>query len=300
MKINDFCRNCLQRKNIDAYPPSAAPDQIIAYQQAVRGILERGRSLSAPEISEQMQALRWDMFGIRKDYTEIKRHFNSLMLSLSPHMEQQIRSADDPLRQAVQYAMAGNYIDFAAIDTVDDGQLREKLDAAAEMTVNPRMLDAFRNEALRAQSLVYCTDNCGEIVADKLLMQILREMNPGLMITAIVRGKPVVNDATMEDAEQIGLSKTAQRVMGNGTAMPGTVLGAVSPETRQALEQADLLISKGQGNYEGLSGCGLNIFYLFLCKCERFIDRFHVPQFTGIMTREWLEDDEHYISIPSQ
>ena len=82
------------------------------------------------------------------------------------------------------------------------------------------------------------------------------------------------------------MGEVAQSVIGNGTAMPGNVLSAVSQEARSEIEQADLLISKGQGNYEGLSGCGLNIFYLFLCKCERFIDRFHVPQFTGIMTRE--------------
>ena len=288
MKINEFCRNCLLRKNLQAYPPSASPEQAAAYQKEVRSILDRCSGLSAPEITEKMDNLRWDMFGERKDFSGIKQHFNDLMLSLEPHMEQQIRNAEDPLKRAVQYAMAGNYIDFAVVKNVSEDQLREKLDTAAGISIDPKILDDFRSEALRARRLVYFTDNCGEIVADKLLIKVLRSINPKLTVTVIVRGKPVVNDATLEDAMQICLSEAAHCVIGNGTGMPGNVIGIVSPEAAQEIRQADLLISKGQGNFEGLSGCGLNIFYLFLCKCDRFMNLFQVPQFTGVMTREGI------------
>ena len=288
MKINEFCRNCLLRKNLQAYPPSASPEQAAAYQKEVRSILDRCSGLSAPEITEKMDNLRWDMFGERKDFSGIKQHFNDLMLSLEPHMEQQIRNAEDPLKRAVQYAMAGNYIDFAVVKNVSEDQLREKLDTAAGISIDPKILDDFRSDAPRARRLVYFTDNCGEIVADKLLIKALRSINPKLTVTVIVRGKPVVNDATLEDAMQIRLSEAAHCVIGNGTGMPGNVIGIVSPEAPQEIRQADLLISKGQGNFEGLSGCGLNIFYLFLCKCDRFMNLFQVPQFTGVMTREGI------------
>ena len=96
--------------------------------------------------------------------------------------------------------MAGNYIDFAVVDNVNEPQLRDKLDTAAAMTVDPQILDALCQETHTDQRLVYCTDNCGEIVADKLLIKVLRQLNPGLTVTVIVRGKPVVNDATMDDA----------------------------------------------------------------------------------------------------
>ena len=288
MKINEFCRNCLLRKNLQAYPPSASPEQAAAYQKEVCSIVDRCSGLSAPEITEKMDNLRWDMFGERKDLSGIKQHFNDLMLSLEPHMEQQIRNAEDPLKRAVQYAMAGNYIDFAVVKNVSEDQLREKLDTAAGISIDPKILDDFRSEALRARRLVYFTDNCGEIVADKLLIKVLRSINPKLTVTVIVRGKPVVNDATLEDAMQIRLSEAAHCVIGNGTGMPGNVIGIVSPEAAQEIRQADLLISKGQGNFEGLSGCGLNIFYLFLCKCDRFMNLFQVPQFTGVMTREGI------------
>ena len=288
MKINEFCRNCLLRKNLQAYPPSASPEQAAAYQKEVRSILDRCSGLSAPEITEKMDNLRWDMFGARKDFSGIKQHFNDLMLSLEPHMEQQIRNAEDPLKRAVQYALAGNYIDFAVVKNVSEDQLREKLDTAADISIDPKILEDFRSEALRARRLVYFTDNCGEIVADKLLIKVLRSINPKLTVTVIVRGKPVVNDATLEDAMQIRLSEAAHCVIGNGTGMPGNVIGIVSHEAAQEIRQADLLISKGQGNFEGLSGCGLNIFYLFLCKCDRFMNLFQVPQFTGVMTREGI------------
>lgn len=104
--------------------------------------------------------------------------------------------------------------------------------------------------------------------------------------TVIVRGKPVLNDATLEDAKYIHMEDVAQKVLGNGTGLPGNVVGAISKESMDEVENADLLISKGQGNYEGLSGCELNIYYLFLCKCEMFMRRFGVEQFTGIMARE--------------
>ena len=118
------------------------------------------------------------------------------------------------------------------------------------------------------------------------MISTLRDINPNLYISVIVRGKPVLNDATLEDAKYVHMEEVAQKVIGNGTGMPGNVIGAISQEAMDEVEKADLLISKGQGNYEGLSGCGLNIYYFFLCKCEMFMRRFDVEQFTGIMTRE--------------
>ena len=92
MKINKFCRNCLLRKNLQAYPPSASPEQAAAYQKEVCSIVDRCSGLSAPEITEKMDNLRWDMFGARKDYSEIKHHFNDLMQSLESYLERQIRN----------------------------------------------------------------------------------------------------------------------------------------------------------------------------------------------------------------
>ena len=288
MLINETCKSCLLGQNMEKYPDHASSDQIRTYQDAVRQIIADCDGLSTPQIAEQMYALRSEMFGPDRDYPGIKRHFNELMLSLLPYMEQQVKAAADPLKMAVQYAMAGNYIDFGAMKNVEEGRLREQLDQASDIRIDPQLLECFREEVLKARRMVLFTDNCGEIVTDRLLLSVLRKMNPAMYVTVILRGRPVVNDATPEDALQIRMEEAADRVIGNGTGMPGNVIDVLSGEVKEEIGRADLLVSKGQGNYEGLSGCGLNVFYLFLCKCDLFMKRFHVPRFTGIMTREQI------------
>lgn len=286
MIINENCKKCQIRKNMDAYPEGASSEKIGMYQARVREILDNCDGLSTPQVAEKMYDLRRELFGADKDYSEIKSYYNRLMLSLFPYMEQQVRNAEDPLTMAIQYAMVGNYIDFGAMENVDENELRAQLDQAAGISVSKEVLESFRKEILSARHMVYFTDNCGEIVTDKLLISVVRSLAPELPVTVIVRSKDAVNDATLDDARQIRMEEAASRVIGNGNGMPGNVICEMSPEAMNEIEKADILVSKGQGNYEGLSGCGLNIYYLFLCKCEAFMKRFNVPQFTGIMTRE--------------
>ena len=239
-----------------------------------------------PQVAEKMDNLRQELFGNVMDYTEIKQYYNQLMLDHFPYMKNKVDTSENHLKTAIQYAMVGNYIDFGALENVNEDELKAQLDEAININIDSKLLDVFKNDLVNAKRLVYFTDNCGEIVTDKLLISTLRDINPNLHITVIVRGKPVLNDATLEDAKYIHMEDVAQKVIGNGTRLPGNVIGAISKESMDEVENADLLISKGQGNYEGLSRCGLNIYYLFLCKCEMFMRRFGVEQFTGIMARE--------------
>ena len=116
-------------------------------------------------------------------------------------------------------------------------------------------------------------------------MKIIKTNFPHLNITAIVRGAPVFNDVTMNDAKEIGLDQIVN-VIENGTDIPGTQLDMVSADARQAIAKANLIISKGQGNFETLYGCKKNIYYIFLCKCELFVGRFQLPQFSGVFANE--------------
>ena len=286
MIINETCKACQLNKNINLYPADAPAEKVKVYQSRVRDILDICDGLTTPQVAEQMYDLRRELFGADKDYTEIKRYYNKLMFSLLPHMEQQVYAAEDPLKRAVQYAMAGNYIDFGALKSVDENELRNQLDQAAEIAIDAAVLDSFRKDILSARQMVYFTDNCGEVVADKLLISVIRSIAPEIEVTVVVRSKQAVNDATIEDGRQIRMEESATRVIGNGNGMPGNVISAMSPQAMKAVDKADLMVSKGQGNFEGLSGCGLNIYYLFLCKCETFMKRFEVPQFTGVMVRE--------------
>ena len=286
MRIGEYCKNCILGKKLNAYPPGATAAQVADYQARVREVVGRDVAVTSPELHSAIGAIYRDIFGPERDYAAVKRRFNDLMLSLEPAMQADVDAAPDPLKRAVQYAMTGNFIDFGVMSDVDEGALRQKLAAAGDMAVDGDALEALRREVVSARRLVCFTDNCGEIVADKVLLKALRRLNPGLCVTAVVRGLPVVNDATLEDAEQVGLGEAAQRVIGNGCDLPGNVLERISAEALGAVDAADVLIAKGQANYEGLSGCGRNLFYIFMCKCKLFTDRFGVAQYSGVLTRE--------------
>lgn len=111
-------------------------------------------------------------------------------------------------------------------------------------------------------------------------------MYPTLNIKVIVRGYPILNDATIDDMKTIGLDKLFD-IISNGTNIPGTSLNQISPIALEAIDNADVIIAKGQGNFETLRGCNRNIFYLFLCKCQLFTEKFNVPQFTPIIKNEF-------------
>lgn len=221
-----------------------------------------------------------------EDYSKIKKFFNTLMLTLENKMREEVRASKDPLCRAMQYAMGGNFIDFGAMGAVDENKLCEILDGSCDIEIDMGVLEELRADIKKAKNIVFFTDNCGEIVADKVLMNAIKGENPDAHLTAIVRGAPILNDATLEDAEQVGLELVADKVIGNGNGIAGNVLSRASSEAMAYINKADLLISKGQGNFETLSGCGLNVYYVFMCKCDLFVNRFNVPLYTGLLKKE--------------
>ena len=245
MVISEYCKKCQIKRNMVKYPANASAEQIKRYQDEVQEIVKNSDGYTTPQVSEKMNALRQEIFGSVMDYTDIKKHYNQLMLDYFPYMEEKVYAAENHLKMAIQYAMVGNYIDFGALENVNERELKEKLDEAVNIQIDSLMLETFCEDILHAKRLVYFTDNCGEIVTDKLLISALREINPNLYITVIVRGKPVLNDATLEDARDVHMEEVAQKVMGNGTGMPGNVIGAISKEAMDEVESADVLISKG-------------------------------------------------------
>ena len=293
--MNNMCRDCMLDKHLNRYPEGTPEEVVKEYQETVVWITDQpGAVPTGPEVFYQVKALRRRLFGEGEmNFTEIKRHFNALMLEIEGELERRVEASEDPLKSAVQYAMMGNFIDFAALDKVEESKLMELIDRAPDITVDEECLELLRERVTRARTLVYVTDNCGEIVMDKILLRQFLCMNPGTEVTVIVRGEPVANDATMEDAEQVGLTQIG-RCIGNGTATDGTVLRIVSRAAREAIALADVVISKGQANYETLYGCAYNVFFIFMCKCMLFMDRFKVPQFTGILT---FEDPEILFNV---
>ena len=285
-KLNSICLHCVAKDRIGQFPENASEEDKLTYMRAVFEELSKIENQHGPTIATRnIYDLQKSMFGYHESYLELRTRFNSLMLEKEAEIRKSIQGAEDSLKAAIQYAIAGNYIDFMVMKNVDEKTLNTLLNEAPDYEINQDVLEILRGDICKAKRLVYLTDNCGEIVMDKLMIEQIGKTNPELNITAIVRGEEILNDATMEDAVQIGLMDVAT-VIGNGDSLPGTCLYRISDEAKCALEQADVVISKGQGNLEMLQGCDMNLYHIFLCKCEMISQMFQVPKFTPMLVKE--------------
>ena len=289
-RLNSECIKCLLKKYLS--DPPAGIDEITKtdYFRRVLGIIANAdNSVSAPEIVAMVTRLQKEMFGKFDDYTELKKHFNALMDGYGERLTKNIAASDDGLRLAVCYSLLGNYIDFGAMDSVDENKLDKMIADASALEFDETELSNLKNDLKNAEKLVFITDNCGEIALDKLLMKKLLTDYPSLNLKIIVRGAPVLNDATLDDARQIGLDGVAP-VYSNGSDVAGTCLGSISAEAKEIIEQANVIIAKGHGNFETLQYCGKNVYYLFLCKCLLFAERYNVPRFTPMLLNDLRMD----------
>ena len=283
--LSPRCMRCMLDKYLDACPEDTPWQKRADYQRLVlRTVADGSETMTAPEISDALSGVLRDWFGITRDYTEIKRHFNQLVLGLEPQLAERMAASDDPLDLAIRCALVGNFIDFGPTGDVSEEKLLQLVDEAPAMELDAEALADLKERIAAARTVTVLTDNCGEVVLDKLLMTQIARVNPQAQITAIVRGADTSNDATMDDARQVGLDSVA-RVIPNGSGIAGTSLSDVNEETLAALRDSDLVISKGLANYETLSGRGENIYFLFLCKCALYVEAFGVPLYTGMIVR---------------
>ena len=220
-----------------------------------------------------MYELAYKYTDIRDFYDKKKKESNEFLLLLYPEFKKTVNDAEYSFGAAVRYAIAGNIIDFGAmhdfsIDTIHS-ELEKALNAAE---ITDESIKNLENEIEKADKILYIGDNAGEIVFDKLLIENL----PKEKIVFSVRGGPIINDALMDDAEQVGLTEMV-KVISNGAALPGTCLSECSEEFIEHFNNADLIISKGQGNYETLNDVDRNIFFLLKVKCPVVAEDISVP-----------------------
>jgi len=201
------------------------------------------------------------MLGI-DPFKEIKSEYNQIALRLYPSLKTTIEKSPDPLWISTRLAIAGNVIDFGIFTSVDiEGAIRKALNN--QLAVDD--YSSFKNAISLADKILYLTDNAGEIVFDRLLIETLIQL--GKEVKAVVKGSPVINDSTMDDAEESGLTEVCD-VIDNGSEAVGTILEWTSSVFQKIFNDAQLVISKGQGNFETLIGAEKKIFFLFQSKCD--------------------------------
>lgn len=240
---------------------------------------------TAPYLNARIMRLLNGELNLGDIYFEIKKEYNKLLISMEEEILSYIYNSDDKLLTALKYAMVGNFIDFGAMDNVDIDKLKNLIENAPKQLIDIKEYENFLEELKNAKKIVYIVDNAGEIVFDKIFIKVIKEIYSDLVIDVIVRGKPAYNDATIVDAEEVGLCNIVN-VVHNGTDIPGTQLNKINIKSKEIIDNADLIIAKGQGNFETLFGCGMNIYYIFLCKCDLFTTRFNIEKFKGIFTNE--------------
>jgi hypothetical protein len=196
-------------------------------------------------------------------YRAAKDHFNQTILKLYPTFKELIGQSPDPVETALRLASGGNGIDMIVDAALERADIGNAVQAFLSFPLPLSVVDGFKSAVRSAQHILYLGDNAGEIVLDRLLIEEL----PAENITYVVKGKPVINDVTMDDARACGMTDIVE-VIDNGTDLPGTVLEECSGTFRDRFFHADLVISKGQGNYESLSDVNQNLFFIFKAKCQ--------------------------------
>ncbi len=194
-------------------------------------------------------------------FEKVKYEYNNIALGLYPELKKKISQSKDPLWSAARLAIAGNVIDFGIFTSIDiEGSVRRALEE--EIAVDDYA--QFREDTGNADLILYLLDNAGEIVFDRLLIEEL--VKSGKKVRAVVKGSPVLNDATSDDAVQAGVAGVCD-VVDNGSDAIGTILEWTSHGFQQEFSRAELVISKGQGNFETLVGFPKRTHFLFQSKC---------------------------------
>jgi len=267
MKTYLECIPCFFRQALEASKLSKADEttQKKVLDELARLIPEIGLNSTPPEMGRIIYQLVSKITGVRDPFKEIKEKSNRQSLELYPHLKAKIETSNDRLLTAVRLAIAGNVIDYGALNHF---VIEEEIENCLKRDFAIFDYGDFKEALDEAARILYLADNAGEVVFDKILLEEIKRLDAlhGRQIFYVVRDRPVINDALVEDARACGIEEVAE-VVSSGSDAPGTILGLCSQEFLRLYEDARMIISKGQGNFEALSEQDKPIFFVLKAKC---------------------------------
>ncbi|MBO8127145.1 MAG: DUF89 family protein [Firmicutes bacterium] len=284
MKVKPECIPCTFRQvlNVAKVATDKPETQLAVLYAAAKQIPNTDISGAPAELLPLFLQDVYKVLGVRDPYAEKKRQINAQVQELLPQLEREVAESEDPLFTAFLLAVAGNVIDLGILPEYD---LVSTINEVFELQFAVNDYPKLREAVEKAKKIVYLGDNAGEIVLDKLAVRELARKAP---VTYVVKGGVILNDATLEDARQVKMTELAT-VIDNGSAYPGTVLRDISDEAKEELRSADLIISKGQANYETLDELPAPIFFILRAKCD------YVAQNLGVELGDVvLKASDHY------
>lgn len=277
MKIHDKCLPCMVNQVIKVANITGVNNKEELLKEVFTYLSKMDFEATTPEIIGEIFGMIKEHTNNPDPYKETRNYYNTLFLKLLPEFERKIEQAENSFELAVRYAIVGNIIDFNPIhntlleDIFDYFERMEQLELAIDDSKE------LAEDILNSKTLLYLGDNCGEICMDKILLRKIKELNPNVKIFFGVRGKPVVNDSIAEDAYVVGIDEYAE-VIDNGDGSLGTVLDRTSHEFKEVYKKADVVIAKGQANYECLSEEKKKIYFLLMTKCDVIANDIGVPE----------------------
>lgn len=275
------CIPCFARQTLEA--ARFVTDDPVVHERVLRGVLREAAEMdfsdSPPVMGQRIHRALRRLTGVEDPYERVKERFNRLALEMAPALSDDIERARDPLLMAVRLAIAGNVIDLGVNGGIGEEEIRKAVSQVLHEPFEGDIED-FRAAVGAARDILYLADNAGEIVFDRLLVERL----PTERVTLAVRGAPVLNDVTRADAEATGFQGLVE-IIDNGSDAPGTWLDDCSESFRRRFARADLIIAKGQGNFETLSERSENIHFLFKAKCPVIADHVGVTVGTHVAMR---------------
>ncbi len=283
MKSSLHCLPCFLQQTIKAAhlstPDPALQKEIL--DEVARLLPALDLKKSPPENSIPVYETIARMSGCADPFGDLKKKSNSFARGLVGDVRRSIATSPDPLHTALLFSIAGNIIDYGSQQDFDaESALKNCLDTP--LAIND--YQELRHDLGKSNLLLYLGDNAGEIVFDALVIENLKQMFPALEIIFVVKGRPIINDALMADAQESNLTELC-RVITNGTGCPGTPIADCSLEFKELFARADLIISKGQGNYETLSESRAPIYFLLTIKCpivgSHLQGQSHIPTHKG-------------------
>lgn len=258
------CIPCFLRQALDSVRLITDDEQ--THEQVMREVLRLASKMdlrqSPPAMAQKIHRMIKKLTGVQDAYLRVKNRFNKLALEMYPKLRKHIAKSADPFETAVRLAIAGNIIDLGVKTGLVESEIEETITRSLTDPLDAKHLGEFKNATNQAKDILYLGDNAGETVFDRLLIELLPIEN----ITFVVKARPIINDATIEDAQIAGLTDIVS-VIDNGSDAPGTILKSCSQDFQRRFGKADLVIAKGQGNYETLSDINKDIFFILRAKC---------------------------------
>ena len=268
MKTHLECIPCFIKQSLEAARMATSNDNI--HEKVIKEVMEHLQNISfndsPPELSREVHSIIRNITKKNDPYKKIKEQSNKNAKNIYPRLKELVDKADDPLLRAIKLSIVGNVIDFGTFKRFD---VEESINNGIDEKFVDQGYSRFKEVLNKSKNILYLADNSGEIFFDKLLLQELSDR--GKEITYVVKANPIINDALLEDAVFAGIDKIATVIEGDAgqeKSTPGIILKFASSKFLDIFNSADMVISKGQGNYESLNLSNREVFFLLMVKCH--------------------------------